>query len=237
MAKFLNTQEVSSELSKLIRETKDRLVLVSPYLQINQQIRELVGNLNVQKRDIRIIYREINSSEDRNWLATQNGIRISVCQHLHAKCYLNERAAIVTSMNLYTFSQEKNYEMGIYISQSDDTELYDAVYDEVLQLLQLSEEKPIQSIVVSSDTVINASRPGFCIRKGTKIPFDAKYPFSPEGFNEWLKDKDWRHPENYCHFSGEKSNGKTCRAMPILHIKWNEAQKVYGKEKCTVKKE
>ncbi len=39
---------------------------------------------------------------------------IILSQNLHAKCYLNEKAAIITSMNLYDFSQVNNNEMGVY---------------------------------------------------------------------------------------------------------------------------
>jgi len=35
MAKFLNTTGVSYHLEELIKGTKDRLILISPYLQFN----------------------------------------------------------------------------------------------------------------------------------------------------------------------------------------------------------
>lgn len=82
----------------------------------------------VQKKydlDIRIIYRENKLHPDENnWLEKQIGVRTSICKNLHAKCYLNENEAIITSMNLYGFSQQNNNEMGIYISKSQDPELY-----------------------------------------------------------------------------------------------------------------
>ena len=58
MAKFLNTTGVSYHLEELIKGTKDKLILISPYLQFNERIKEHLNNLNIQKRDIRIIYRE-----------------------------------------------------------------------------------------------------------------------------------------------------------------------------------
>ena len=59
MAKFLNTTGVSYHLEELIKGTKDRLILISPYLQLGDRIKEHLSNLNIQKRDIRIVYREI----------------------------------------------------------------------------------------------------------------------------------------------------------------------------------
>ncbi len=141
MAKFLNTTGVSYHLEELIKTTKDRLILISPYLQFHQRIKDHLENLNIQKRDIRIIYRENKLQvAESNWLESQIGIRTSLCNSLHAKCYLNENEAIVTSMNLYSFSQQNNDEMGIHVTKEKDTDLYNDIYDEVQRLLTISEE-------------------------------------------------------------------------------------------------
>lgn len=141
MAKFLNTTGVSYHLEELIKSTKDRLILISPYLQFHKRIKDHLENLNIQKRDIRIIYRENKLQvEESNWLESQIGIRTSLCNSLHAKCYLNENEAIVTSMNLYSFSQQNNDEMGIHVTKENDPELYNDIFDEVRRLLTISEE-------------------------------------------------------------------------------------------------
>ena len=141
MAKFLNTTGVSYHLEELIKNTKDRLILISPYLQFHHRVKDHLENLNIQKKDIRIIYRENKLQvAESNWLESQIGIRTSLCSSLHAKCYLNENEAIVTSMNLYSFSQQNNDEMGIYIRKEEDTNLYNDIYNEVQRLLTISEE-------------------------------------------------------------------------------------------------
>ena len=141
MAKFLNTTGVSYHLEELIKTTKDRLILISPYLQFHKRVKDHLENLNIQKRDIRIIYRENKLQvEESNWLESQIGIRTSLCNSLHAKCYLNENEAIVTSMNLYSFSQQNNDEMGIHVTKENDSDLYNDIYDEVQRLLTISEE-------------------------------------------------------------------------------------------------
>lgn len=161
MAKFLNTTGVSYHLEELIKNTKDRLILISPYLQFHKRIKDNLENLNVQKRDIRIIYRENKLQlEESNWLESQIGIRTSLCNTLHAKCYLNESEAIVTSMNLYSFSQQNNDEMGIYIKKEKDPELYNDIFNEVQRLLTISEEirvsvkKVDKNIDQKSETIV-----------------------------------------------------------------------------------
>lgn len=141
MAKFLDTTGVSYHLEQLIKNTGERLVLISPYLQFHKRVKDNLEHLNIQKKDIRIIYRENKLQvEESNWLESQIGIRTSLCNSLHAKCYLNENEAIVTSMNLYSYSQQNNDEMGIYVTKEDDTDLYNDIFKEVQRLLTISEE-------------------------------------------------------------------------------------------------
>lgn len=141
MAKFLNTTGVSYHLEELIKNTKDQLILISPYLQFHQRVKDNLENLHIKKIDIRIIYRKNNLGvEDSNWLENQIGIRTSLCKSLHAKCYINESQAIVTSMNLYEFSQMNNEEMGILVNKDNDDELYNDISKGVKNLLTLSEE-------------------------------------------------------------------------------------------------
>lgn len=153
MAKFLNTTGVSYHLEELIKTTKDRLILISPYLQFHKRVKDHLENLNIQKRDIRIIYRENKLQlEESNWLESQIGIRTSLCNSLHAKCYINENEAIVTSMNLYSFSQQNNDEMGIHVTKEKDADLYNDIYDEVQRLLTISEEIRVSVKKVDKET-------------------------------------------------------------------------------------
>ena len=141
MAKFLKTTGVSFRLEELIKNTKEKLILISPYLQFSPKVKDNLHYLNLHKKDIRIIYRKNNLGvEDSNWLENQIGIRTSLCKSLHAKCYLNESEAIVTSMNLYQYSQENNDEMGIHVNKNDDMELYNEIIEEAERLLTISEE-------------------------------------------------------------------------------------------------
>jgi phosphatidylserine/phosphatidylglycerophosphate/cardiolipin synthase-like enzyme len=245
MAKFLNTTGVSYHLEELIKNTKERLILISPYLQFNERIKEHISNLNIQKRDIRIVYRDNKLQlEENNWLESQIGVRTSINSNLHAKCYLNEKEAIITSMNLYEFSQVNNNEMGIYISKEHDSELYNATYDEVQRLLNISKEIRITVKAVTADTpkksekksddVIPSKKQvldqvnGYCIRTGASIPFNVEKPMSYEAYKSWSKYGDGDYSEKFCHFSGEDSHGETSVNKPILKKNWKKAKEVHS---------
>lgn len=244
MAKFLNTTGVSYHLEEMIKGTKDRLILISPYLQFNERIKEHLNNLNLLKRDIRIVYRENKLQlEENNWLEKQIGVRTSINKSLHAKCYLNENEAIITSMNLYEFSQQNNNEMGIYISKELDPDLYNATLEEAHRLLTISEEIRVTVKKVTADTPAKTEKnsievkiqipkfseklTGFCIRTGAPIPFNVQKPLSYEAFKLWNKYGDPDFAERFCHFSGEPSNGETSVNRPILKKNWKKAKEVF----------
>jgi phosphatidylserine/phosphatidylglycerophosphate/cardiolipin synthase-like enzyme len=236
MAKFLNTSGVSFFLEELIKRTKDKLILVSPYLQFNDRIKEHIQNLNIQKKDIRIVYRENKLHPDENnWLANQIGVRTSICKNLHAKCYINDNEAIITSMNLYEFSQLNNNEMGIYITKEADPDLYKDTYEEVQRLLTISEELRVTVQKIDSTNgskKISKASPlegkGYCIRTGIVIPFDIEKPLSKDAYKKWNEYADENYPEKYCHFSGEPSNGETSVKQPILKKNWKKAKELYS---------
>ena len=113
MAKFLNTSATNYFLEELIKGAQERLVLISPFLKLNDRIKELLEDKNRLKIDVRIVYGKSElQPQEIEWLKAQSYIRTSFCKNLHAKCYLNEENAIVTSLNLYEFSQINNNEMG-----------------------------------------------------------------------------------------------------------------------------
>lgn len=163
MAKFLNTSATNYFLEELIKDAKDRLILISPYLKLNDRVKELLTDKNRLKIDVRMVYgkSELQPAEI-SWLREQTYIRTSFCKNLHAKCYINEELCIVTSLNLYEFSQVNNNEMGILIRRSEDAELYRDAYEEAQRIIRISEEirismERVASNEESSDTSAQAS--------------------------------------------------------------------------------
>lgn len=227
MAKFLNTTGISYHLEELIKTTNDRLILISPYLQLHKRIKDHLQNLNTQKRDIRIIYRESKLQlEENNWLESQVGIRTSICPTLHSKCYLNENEAIVTSMNLYSFSQQNNDEMGIHVTKVDDPDLYRDIYNEASRLLTISEEirvsvKKVEHTI--TDPKIKSEHPVVeKIKDYSKSSYKTTKELSEltslssRKINEWFvdnklmykKEEDWITTKKGSEFGGISKEGQ-----------------------------
>lgn len=151
MAKFLNTSATNYFLEELIKDAKDRLILISPFLKLNDRMKELLADKNRLKIDVRIVYGKSElQPEEINWLKELTYIRTSFCKNLHAKCYLNEELCIITSLNLYEFSQVNNNEMGVLIRRSDDAELYKDAYEEAQRIIRISDEVRISLERVAS---------------------------------------------------------------------------------------
>jgi phosphatidylserine/phosphatidylglycerophosphate/cardiolipin synthase-like enzyme len=155
MAKFLNTSATNYFLEELIKSAKDRLILISPFLRLNDRIKELLEDKNRLKIDVRVVYgkSELQPGEI-SWLNDLSYLRTSFCKNLHAKCYLNEELCIITSLNLYEFSQVNNNEMGILIRRSEDAELYKEAYEEAQRIIRISDE-----VRISVETVEKESEP------------------------------------------------------------------------------
>jgi len=141
MAKFLNTSATNYYLEELIKSASDRLILISPFLKLNDRIKELLEDKNRLKIDVRIVYGKSELQPvEISWLNELSFIRTSFCKNLHAKCYINESSCIITSLNLYEFSQVNNNEMGVHVSRDDDPAMYKDTYEEAQRIIRISDE-------------------------------------------------------------------------------------------------
>lgn len=156
MATFLNTSATNYFLEELIKTAGDRLILISPFLRLNDRIKELLEDKNRLKIDVRIVYGKSELQPDEiTWLKQLPYLRTSFCKNLHAKCYLNESLCIITSLNLYEFSQINNNEMGVLIKRTDDPSLYQDAYEEAQRIIRVSDE-----VRMSVETIEKTSESG-----------------------------------------------------------------------------
>ena len=153
MAKFLNTSATNYYLEELIKNASERLILISPFLKLNDRIKELLEDKNRLKIDVRVLYGKSElQPEEINWLKELTFIRTSFCKNLHAKCYMNEDSCIISSLNLYEFSQVNNNEMGVFIDRNTDSEMYRDSYEEAQRIIRISDEIRISLEKITPET-------------------------------------------------------------------------------------
>lgn len=134
MAKFLNTRKAVSEIDDLIRNAEQTLILISPYLKLAKDFRDLLTYRNSKDKVTIIIFREQALKIDElKFLEELRLVKLKSNESLHAKCYVNDEKMIITSLNLYEFSMANNKEMGVLIEKSNpnDIELFDEAYKEI----------------------------------------------------------------------------------------------------------
>jgi len=243
MAKFINTRKAVSEIEDLIKSAGEKLILVSPYLKLSKDFKELLTYRNSKDKITTIIFgkQELNPDE----MKFLQGLRFVILKYnedLHAKCYVNDEKMVITSLNLYEFSMANNKEMGVLIDKSDpaDTQLYEDAFKEVdyinetSQRFELNTPKPTpiskpdtKKSSTKSQTIHNDPLTGYCIRTGIEIPFNVEKPMCYEAFMSWNKYGDPEYPEKFCHFSGEPSFGETCVSRPIMKKNWKKAKEIF----------
>lgn len=57
---------------------------------------------------------------------------------------------------------------------------------------------------------------GYCIRTGEKIAYNPNKPYSSKSYRSWVSFRNENYPENFCHKTGKRSNGRTSMKKPIL---------------------
>ncbi len=125
MAKFLTTTATSFHIENIIIESQKSITLVAPFLKLTPILIDRLKDAEKQNITITIIYGKNDLIEDQKRILYKfENIEIYFCQNLHAKCYYNEKSLVITSMNLYEFSERNNREMGILIDKNLDSEIY-----------------------------------------------------------------------------------------------------------------
>ncbi|WP_045223681.1 phospholipase D family protein [Methyloterricola oryzae] len=212
MAKFLNTSATNYFLEELIKGAKDRLFLISPFLRLNERIKELLEDKNRLKIDVRVVYGKSElQPEEIKWLKELTYLRTSFCKNLHAKCYLNEEICIITSLNLYEFSQVNNNEMGVLIRRSEDQELYKDAYEEAQRIIRISDEIRISVETVEKDAETNVETDDSAHDKLTTSKLAQKIGVKTSELMERLVTSGYleiRDGKNYITAKGKEAGGE-----------------------------
>lgn len=112
--KLLQPAALSGEILTLLDEADNRLIIVSPYVKIEKWFKLKKKLESAIKRNIQI---EFYIREDNNSFESFEQVRILGIQpigipDLHTKLYMNEKNAIVTSMNLLLNSDTNSLDIG-----------------------------------------------------------------------------------------------------------------------------
>jgi hypothetical protein len=121
MAKFLTESDLNAALERIFRDARESLVIVSPYIRLHDRIKDLLKEIKDDPQiKITLLFgkneADITKSfyiDDIRFFMEFPNIQIRHNKRLHAKFYANESQSLLTSLNLYDYSQNNNIEAGV----------------------------------------------------------------------------------------------------------------------------
>lgn len=216
MVQFLTTSGISNAIETIIRKAENKLVLVSPYLQLSQIFLERLQNADERVNEIILIYGKDNlEKEEWKKISQLKKLKLFFYENLHAKCYFNDTMMVITSMNLYEHSIQTNREMGVLITRDEeiDSVLYDEAFLEIQEIVKNSEMKlpkkgeivPLKSPAEKIDQIsqIKQVKNGYCLRCKEIIPLNTDKPYCPDCYAIWKEFYNTNYMEFYCHECGQ----------------------------------
>ena len=221
---FLTTKGIAASIEKIIRDAKEYIVIISPYVKVDSTYLERLYEAEQRHIKIYLIFgKEDLRDLEKEKIQRFKNIKIYYLENLHAKCYMNESIALITSMNLYGYSEANNREMGIEIDRNHNQELYESISNEALSIRQSAKEynnhnwnnsysKPTYENNYSRTTL------GYCIRCRKRIELNLYRPLCDSCYPIWSQYGNTDYQEQYCHKCGKQIDSwdeKLTYAHPI----------------------
>lgn len=234
MVKFLTTRGTAAEIETIINAAEKHIYLLSPYVRLADTLLDALKDASRKNVPVVFVYGKKSLSppvlEQIRQIANA---KLFFHRNLHAKCYVNEKTIVISSMNLHDYSESNNKEMGVLINKSADEELYRSALAEVVRIIRSAKrvsldesQHKIRDFENISDTqkdFVTVNSPaednvlkqiskqvalegrGFCIRCGKRIPANIKVPHCEKCFLSWSQYGKPVFIEKVCHFCGEEN--------------------------------
>jgi phosphatidylserine/phosphatidylglycerophosphate/cardiolipin synthase-like enzyme len=201
MGKLLLKQHVGPHIIDIIEKAERYCFIVSPYYQPwNQLIKALELS---QKRDVKIIFlMRDDRIDDEGVRALYKNYHFDIygIERLHAKIYLNEKEVLISSMNLYNYSQD-NFEVGYLFRGGEFARKIarDVIINDMIRVWKTKQHK--------GDYWEEIEKRFYCIRCKHDIGFNSDLPLCPQCYEKWQKYKNENYHETYCHKCGKEKTG------------------------------
>jgi hypothetical protein len=151
--KFIAPLEIASKIMTLIVEAEKELILVSPYVEIYDwnKMKKSLSKAVDKGIHINFIVRH-NASNDLSPLLALN-IKPILVRDLHAKVYINDKYAIVTSQNIIQYSDTNSIDVG-YITENEKerVELLDFVNNYIKNVNAIAEK--VNPIAINTELLV-----------------------------------------------------------------------------------
>lgn len=174
--------EISSQIMTLIEEAEKELTIVSPYVDIKNwdKLKRCLNNAIERKVDITFYVRD-NVKQDLEPLRQLN-VKLVLIKDLHAKIYLNDSYGIVSSQNLYQYSDINSIDFAYSTETTEERyQLVKLINKYLSKTITIQQNKPEKIVEVKKtvDTKVKIEPKLFLKEKHVEkifIAFQVKYP-------------------------------------------------------------
>jgi phosphatidylserine/phosphatidylglycerophosphate/cardiolipin synthase-like enzyme len=226
MAEFLTTHGTAFQIENVIAGARKQLTLVSPFLKLSKTLAERLQDAARRSVKITIVFgKEELEHEQELLLAGLAGARLYFLPNLHAKCYFNEDRMVITSMNMYEFSEKHNREMGVLLKAGEPA--YADALREIDSIIAAAEARsvarpatvrerthhPTETSPVRGYSRSHRHGSGVCIRCQVSIPRDPWRPLCGECYQVWSAFQNADYQELWCHFCGRQAETSVNRPL------------------------
>jgi phosphatidylserine/phosphatidylglycerophosphate/cardiolipin synthase-like enzyme len=197
MPKFLESKGLTYHLDQIIKNAKESVFLISPFLCIPESLITSINSALRRNVEVTIIYGirdQFKNYEQDRLDRLEPKFNLFFHPRLHAKAYFNEKEALVTSLNLSDAAEDNSSkEFGVYFTKLESKEMYESLIQETTEIMN-------ESGVPTEEDM------GFCIRCDRSINLDPNKPLCIECHKIWKQYSRANYPEKFCHFCGKEAN-------------------------------
>jgi hypothetical protein len=155
---------------------------------------------------------------------------------------------VITSMNLYDFSELNNEEMGVLLTAKDDESVFSEARTKAQSIINSAKKIQLKGSVLDKVAEVlnrplfstnseskkpkdksssDSTKPkGFCIRCGNRIPYNEKAPYCSDCFSKWSEgggNPDYRERNGRCHACGESAT--PTKEKPLCNSCYRKSQR------------
>lgn len=249
---FMHGLQIGISLLQTISQSQKWLFLVSPYLKPWDELLNSIIDASHRRVAVTLVLRGAEMRAENEKLSkplADRGVTIKFLDRLHAKLYVNESQAVVTSMNLHKESLLDSWEAAVVLNGQQDRDGYEKVLSALRELANKieSQEKRLAHVPVESSSraqskvsspSVSKSEPrptklehprghsevrgqGVCIRCCSPIALNPERPYCRPCFESWARFENEEYPEKHCHMCG--SIASTSMMKPLCRRCWAKA--------------
>ncbi len=208
MASFLDTHGIANALNQVTAKAEKNILLITPYISFPPILFERLLDADERGVNITVVFGKTRlKNKEIEGLAELENLNLFYLENLHAKCYSNDQTMVISSMNLYDYSEKNNREMGILLNLKEDAEIIKDAVRECESILKAAEPIIERKPKYQKNKQYNSKNkpaPGHCIRCNTAIYLDQSSPYCKECYFSWANFKNPDYREKHCHVCGNK---------------------------------